>query len=96
MLSVNGSDGSFNATTSMYQILDIILDATLSAEAKGNLVKLSGVNRKCFGRMLTKLLRGDVRKVTEIEEMFKDLNDESAPRYGVENKPARARNRRRF
>ena len=97
MLSVNGSDGGFNATTSMYHILDIILAATLSGEAQRNLVKMSGGTRDgSFGRMLVKALHGDVRKVDEIESMFRELEDNTAPRYGLENKPARARKQKKF
>ena len=97
MLSVNGSDGGFSATTSMCRILDTILGATLSPDAIGNLVKLTGEKRsECLGRMLIRLLRGDMRRVAEIEEMFKELGDNAAPRYGLENKPARARNQKKF
>lgn len=96
MLTVNGIDGGFTATTSMYQILDIILGATLSADAKNNLVKLSGESSGRLGGMLVKLLCGDIRKVSEVEDIFKELGDAAAPRYGLENKPARARSRKKL
>lgn len=93
MLSSDSSDGCFSTTTSIYRILDIILGATLPQDVKANLLKLSGEKcREGIGGMLIRLLRGDVRKLTEVEEMFKDFGEMTAPRYGLENKPARARN----
>lgn len=93
MLSSDSSDGCFSTTTSIYRILDIILGATLPQDVKANLLKLSGEKcREGIGGMLVRLLRGDVRKLTEVEEMFKDFVEMTAPRYGLENKPARARN----
>lgn len=97
MLTVQGADGGFTATTSMYEILDMILNATLSGEAKTNLIKLSGETRnECMGRMLIRLLRGDVRKLSEVEKMFQEFELDTAPRYGIEHKPARAKNKRKF
>jgi Arc/MetJ-type ribon-helix-helix transcriptional regulator len=99
MLQVTDSHGSSRTTSNRRDILEQVLTKTLPSAALSRLkaIRKDGHYPTMMAALLA-IIGGEVEVGNDVEEMFDVLAD-SDPRsvkLGLENKPARAKNKKRF
>lgn len=99
MLQVTDGEGNSRTTSNRRDILERVMRKTLPVEVitRLNELRVEGKHPTLFAALLD--LIGQVRASDgEVEEMFSELSDGDPARvkYGLENKPARAKNKKHF
>lgn len=99
MLQVTDGEGNSRTTTNRRDVLERVMRKTLPVEviARLNELRVEGKHPTLFATLLD--LIGRVRASDgEVEEMFSELSDGDPARvkYGIGNKPARAKNKKCF
>lgn len=99
MLQVVDSVGNSRTTTNRRDVLERVIRKTLPADmlARLNDLRVEGKHPTLFATMIDIISHTSSRSV-EIDDLFTDLSDADPARVklGIENKPARAKNKRRF
>ena len=99
MLQVVDSVGNSRTTTNRRDVLERVMRKTLPTDvlARLNELKAEGKYPTLFAVMID-VINHAARESVEVEDMFTDLSDADPARVklGIENKPARAKNKRRF
>ena len=105
MLRVQDSSGNITTTTNKRDILELALIRTLPDTALANLhtMKRTGGYPNLLAALMDALrlagtMADSIAQRDEVEEMFRDASDSDPRRVelGIENKPSRARNKRKF
>ena len=99
MLQVVDSEGNSRTTTNRRDVLERVMRKTLPAEvlARLNDIRVEGKYPTLFAAMVD-VISHATRDSVEVEDIFADLSDADPARVklGVENKPSRAKNKRKF
>lgn len=99
MLQVMDSDGNSRTTTNRRDVLERVMRKTLPADvlARLNELRIEGRHPTLFSVMVD-IIKSAAREDNEIEGMFSILSDADPARVklGIENKPARAKNKCKF
>jgi len=102
MLRVTDGDGNITTTTNQRDVLETVLQKTLPAETLARLIEYRRTHR--YPTLLAALMalacstKDSHRCGDEVQQMFRAMEDGDprTVRLGLENKPARAKNKKKF
>lgn len=100
MIRATDNVGNYATTTNQREIVEVLLSKLLPSPSLDHLRNLRRMhNATMYSVLLTAIAQADGGvEDNEVEEEFSQLSDGDprTPRFGIENKPARARNKRKF